>query len=937
MSDWYSAFADISKNFLPHGSCYAWQPALLWLHVISDFMIALAYFSIPFALLYFVFKRTDLVYRWVFVLFGAFILLCGTIHIMSIWVVWHPDYWLNGLIKLATALVSIVTAVLIWPLLPKLLNLPSPQSLKASEDYMRAIFDSTPDAMLISDANGIIRMANHQCQNLLGYPPDELIGQAIESLVPDRFRAGHSNLRKQFIDSESSQAVGENRFLFALRKDLTEVSVEISLSPIKTEQGKFYASALRDNTKRRCMEDALRASEAQFRKMANASPAMIWITDINGVPTFVNQTWFNFTGMQPDKTFTHQDWLELIHPEDRQSVFSDYYKNIFDHKPILTEYRMLRHQGDWRWILDQGVPIHDEHGEFGGYIGSAIDITERKLAEAEFRIAATAFESQEAMVITDKDAVILRVNKTFSDSTGYSAEEAVGQKMSILKSGRHDQAFYAEIWNCVERTGAWQGEIWDKRKNGQIYPKWLTITAVKDDAGIVTHYVGTHMDLSERKAAEDEIKHLAFYDPLTRLPNRRLLRDRLQQSLVLHARKQLYGSLLFIDLDNFKTINDTLGHDKGDLLLQQVAIRLSSCVRECDTVARLGGDEFVLMLEELGRKPAETAIQTEIVAEKILSALNKVYCLDGYEYRSTPSIGAALFSGQESSIDELLKQADIAMYQAKASGRNTLCFFDPAMQTSIVARANLEQALRDGLHADQFQIFYQRQIDAAGNTKGAEALVRWLHPQRGMVSPAEFIPLAEETGLILPLGNWVLKTACMQLMKWSAQSQLRDFSIAVNVSVSQFRQPDFAEQVLAVLKESGANPERLKLELTESLLASDVEDINTKMKKLKTQGVSFSLDDFGTGYSSLFYLKKLPLDQLKIDQSFVRDILIDGNDAAIAKMIIALAKSMGLEVIAEGVETQEQKDFLYELGCSNFQGYLIGKPVPIAQFECCLG
>ncbi|MDD2759993.1 MAG: EAL domain-containing protein [Methylomonas sp.] len=926
MFNWFNALLAGSNSFMPHGACYLWLPAILWLHVVSDALIVLAYYSIPFALLYFVYKRKDLAYRWVFVLFGAFIMLCGTTHLMSIWTIWHPDYWLDGVIKLATALVSISTAVLIWPLIPKLLNLPSTKALEASEAYMRAIFDATPDAMLISDAKGNITMINHQAELLLGYSSAELTGQSIEKLVPERYRANHVLLREKFIATPETRSMGSGRVVLALRKDNTEFDVEISLSPIRTEKGQFFASALRDITLRKKMEDALRASEERFRLMANASPAMIWITDMQGNTTFVNQTWLNYTGMTLEQATSDKGWLEMVHPEDRESVFSEYYRNSSEHKIILTEYRIRRAQGGWRWVLDQGVPFYDENGEFSGYVGSAIDITDRKQAEADFRIAATAFESQEAMVITDANTVILRVNKTFVDSTGYSAEEAVGQKISILKSGRHDERFYEEMWEALDRTGTWQGEVWDKRKNGQVYPKWLTITAVKDDAGKVTHYVGTHIDISDRKAAEDEIKNLAFYDPLTKLPNRRLLRDRLRQAMVNHARKRMYGALLFLDLDNFKTLNDTLGHDKGDDLLQQVADRLSTSVRECDTVARLGGDEFVVMLKELGQQADEAAIQAEIISEKILASLNRSYRLDGYEHHSTPSIGATLFSDHDTTLDELLKQADIAMYQAKAAGRNTIRFFDPTMQASIVARANLEHALYEAVQEDQFQLVYQPQVATGGRIMGAEALLRWEHPELGTVSPEHFIKLAEETGLILTLGHWVLKTACKQLVAWSKVPDSADFSLAVNVSVRQFRQPDFANEVLAILAETGANPRRLKLELTESLLASDVGDINAKMSLLKAEGVTFALDDFGTGYSSLYYLKQLPLDQLKIDQSFVRDILIDANDAAIAKMIIALAGSMGLEVIAEGVETHEQYDFLIRHGCTAFQGYLFGQP-----------
>jgi diguanylate cyclase (GGDEF)-like protein len=489
------------------------------------------------------------------------------------------------------------------------------------------------------------------------------------------------------------------------------------------------------------------------------------------------------------------------------------------------------------------------------------------------------------------------------------------------------------MWDSLKRTGGWQGEIWNRRKNGEVYPKWLTISAVKGSDGEVSHYVGTHYDITERKLAEERIKELAFFDPLTRLPNRTLLMDRLRQAMTASSRNGSHAALLFIDLDNFKEINDTLGHDMGDLLLQQVAQRLSSGVREGDTVARLGGDEFVVVLGGLGAIIEEAAAQTETVAGKLLAALNNPYQLRDVEHHSSASIGATLFRGQQASIDELMKQADLAMYRSKAAGRNSLHFFDPYMETTVMARAALEAALRRAFEERQFALHYQAQVIDSGRIMGAEVLLRWQHPERGIVSPAEFIPLAEEIGLILPLGNWVLETACRQLARWADQVRMADLTVAVNVSAHQFRQPDFVDQVLATIQRTGARPNRLKLELTESLLVENVEDIIVKMSTLKAAGVGFSLDDFGTGYSSLTYLKRLPLDQLKIDQSFVREVLTSANDAVIAKAIVALARSLGLGVIAEGVETEGQRAFLASSGCLAYQGYLFCRPLPVEGFE----
>ena len=561
------------------------------------------------------------------------------------------------------------------------------------------------------------------------------------------------------------------------------------------------------------------------------------------------------------------------------------------------------------------------------------DISQRKRSEANLRVAATAFESQEGMIITDADQRILRINRACSEITGYSPEEAVGQTPRMFSSGKHDAAFYREMWASIQGSGAWKGELWNRRKNGEVYPEWFSISAVKGDDGKVTNYVASFIDISQRKSAEDEIKHLAFYDPLTGLPNRRLLLDRLRHALAASARNETVGALLFIDLDNFKTLNDTLGHDKGDLLLESVSRRLIASVREHDTVARLGGDEFVVMLENLSEDPKDAAGEAGLVGEKILLAIDEPHHLAGLTHHSTASIGIALFAQQTDTVDELLRRADLAMYQAKAAGRNTLRFFDPEMQASVTARATLDNELRIAVDAGQFLLHYQAQVADDGRLTGAEVLIRRQHPERGMTFPGSFIPEAEETGLILPIGNWVLQTACTQLAIWAKQPKMAQLTLAVNVSALQFRHADFVQQVLAALEHTGANPKKLKLELTESLLVNDVEDIIAKMSALKARGVCFSLDDFGTGYSSLSYLKRLPLDQLKIDQSFVRDILIDPNDAVIAKTIIALADSLGLTVIAEGVETEAQRDFLARQGCLAYQGYLFSHPLALTAFE----
>ncbi len=567
------------------------------------------------------------------------------------------------------------------------------------------------------------------------------------------------------------------------------------------------------------------------------------------------------------------------------------------------------------------------------FILLARDISERRLAEEELRVAATAFEAREGMLITDPKGTILRVNKAFTEVTGYAAEEVVGKNPRVLSSGRHDQQFYKQMWQDITTQGNWRGEIWNRRRTGDIFPEWLTITAVKNEQGIITHYVSTLTDISELKQNQERIHHLAFFDPLTHLPNRRLLQDRLEHALATCSRQACLGALLFIDLDDFKTLNDNRGHHVGDLLLVAVADRLRQSLREQDTVARLGGDEFVVVVEGLGNTRQEAVIQSQQVAEKILAVLNQAYQLEGQEYFNTPSIGICLFGEAQESTDEILKQADQAMYHAKAAGRNTFCFFDPDMQAAAAQRFSLQQEIRDALQNNQFQLFYQPQINAAGKTTGAEALVRWLHPQRGMVPPMDFIPVAEDSGLIIPLGNWIVETACKQLVAWSNNPATANLSIAINVSARQFQQLNFVEQLLSIIHNTGANPRQIKLELTESMLVENQQDIVTKMTALREQGIRFSLDDFGTGYSSLSYLKRLPINELKIDKSFVKDVLEDINDASIARMIIRLAQSMELTVIAEGVETREQRDWLENEGCFKYQGYFFGRPVPADQLE----
>jgi len=554
--------------------------------------------------------------------------------------------------------------------------------------------------------------------------------------------------------------------------------------------------------------------------------------------------------------------------------------------------------------------------------------------DAALRLAATVFEAAQGMMVTYARGRILQVNRAFVRITGYSSEEVVGQTPRLLSSGRHVPDFYTVMWAAIAREGIWEGEIWNRRKNGEVYPEHLSITAVRDNDGEITNYVAALTDITLSKAANDEIRSLAFYDPLTRLPNRRLLLDRLRQVLAASSQHDRYCALMFIDLDNFKILNDTLGHNVGDLLLMQVADRLQSSLRKGDTVARLGGDEFVVLVEGLSSGELDAAGEVESLGAKILVALNRPYELGVHQCRSTPSIGATLFHNGEPPLpDDLLMQADIAMYQAKQAGRNGMRFFDRQMQDRISERAKMENDLRNAIECDQFALHYQVQVDLHGRARGAEALIRWIRSDGTTVSPASFIPLAEETGLILSIGHWVLEAACAQLAAWQSVPEMAHLVLAINVSAQQFHQPDFGREVRIAVDRHGVDPRLLKLELTEGVLLDKIEETIACMQELKAIGVRFSLDDFGTGYSSLQYLKRLPLSQLKIDQSFVRDLASDSSDQVIVRTIIAMARSLQLDVIAEGVETQEQRALLEELGCRCYQGYLYSRPVPEPQLR----
>jgi diguanylate cyclase (GGDEF)-like protein/PAS domain S-box-containing protein len=619
-----------------------------------------------------------------------------------------------------------------------------------------------------------------------------------------------------------------------------------------------------------------------------------------------------------------------LEAEETPEETAERIRNIMRHGKETFETRHRRKDGT-EWDVEVNAAFINEDG--GYFVGFFKDITERKKIDQELRIAATAFETQEGILITDANEIIVRVNRAFTQITGYSPEEAIGNKPSMLKSGRHDPDFYRAMHAALQRDDHWEGEIWDRHKDGHIYPKWLAIAAVKDALGRITHYVGNSTDISERKASEDKIKSLAFYDTLTELANRRLLTERLEHAVAMQARTGYCGALLFLDLDNFKLLNDSQGHGVGDELLIEVARRLKACVRETDTVARLGGDEFIVLLEELGPAYDASVMQTKVIAEKIVAALAEPYILSTVVHNCSSSIGIVLFNDSSITANAVLAQADTAMYAAKKSGKNAYRFFDPSMQQELERRVKFESELRRAIDDKQLELFYQPQVNDKKQIIGVEALIRWHHPELGLIPPDQFIPIAEETDLILIIDRWVLEAACAQIMAWRDQASTRKISVAVNISAKQFYQPDFVDGVRKIVAQYLIEPSQLKLELTESIVLKKMDAAIEKMLELKAMGIVLAMDDFGTGYSSLSYLKNLPFDQIKIDKSFVDDIRDNKNDAYIIHSVITLGRLMEIVVVAEGVEYAEQDELLKSLGCTVFQGYLFGKPVPVEELE----
>ena len=745
----------------------------------------------------------------------------------------------------------------------------------------------------------------------------------------DRLRQAE---RQSFLTMTSMEAV------FRVRRTDGQIRwMHLSSSPRLLDDGRVLWDGVQtDITAHRLAEEAAHAHEALMANMLRQVPGGVARLDRDLRVLYVNAQQASWLYRKPEEL---QDrLLQEVIPADVFARMQPHFAKAFAGETAVFENRMdgpdglqVRHTTIApESVTEQGVPA---------VVLFAYDLTGLKRVEAELadqkaHLARVVNAMPDMVFLKDASGVYLSVNPVFERFAGRSERQIVGCNDFDLVAPAEAERFRKYDQRAMQ---AWQPLVYEETltfaEDGYRGQFETIKTPIRDLTGRVTGVLGVCRDITDRKRAEQEIERLAFFDALTGLPNRRLLLDRLQRSIAACQRTKNLGALLFIDLDNFKDLNDTLGHDMGDQLLSQVATRLVGSVREADTVARFGGDEFVVMLEALAPELQSAATQAETVAEKLLANLNQPFDLDGAQHYSTPSIGITLFGDERLTVDELLKRADLAMYQAKSAGRNGMRFFDPRMQAEANARASLENDLRQSLSERHFILHYQPQVDAQGQLIGAEALVRWQHPRRGLVAPNDFIPLAESTGLILPLGRWILHSACAQLVTWAAHPQLRHINLAVNVSARQFHHRDFVEDVLAALTESGANPARLELELTESVMLEDAEGALVLMQELKGLGVRLSMDDFGTGYSSLSYLRAFPFDGLKIDRSFMTDLHAADDSKAIIQAIIGLGHALSLTVTAEGVETREQLELLRQYGCDEAQGYLFCKPVPGDEIE----
>ena len=805
--------------------------------------------------------------------------------------------------------------------------------LVLSSDFICALFEATPDAILLVSKDGLVVNANSHASELFACQHDQLIGATVESLIPERFRVTHQKLRDEaFKHTDNRDFMSSGKF-FAQTTNGEEVPLDISLSYFNHEGQSLAIVTLKDISRLDKTERELAASRSMFAKAQKITHLGSWHWDIHSDNLLWSDEAYHIFGAASDAFESNYDaFLTLLHPDDKERVVNAMNATVVYDKPYSIEHRIIRPSGEIRYVHQQGDVFREEGGIADYMVGTIFDITERKSAERELKLADTVFShTVEAIVVADAEGHILRVNDAFTNITQYSSNEAMERKTCDLFNLCDDDDTLGKINKSLQESNYWAGEAKNQRKNGEQYIGFHNITSVKNNQGEIIQLINIFSDVTQKKQAEQYIHDLAHYDQLTGLPNRTSFTNSLQALLSEMSGEQQLG-LMFIDLDGFKGVNDTMGHDAGDYMLKEISGRLVSIVGSVGKVCRLGGDEFTVMVENAQQEHCDLSQ----LASDILRVLGQPIHIAPDDVFIGGSVGISVYPVDGRTPEALIKNADMAMYEAKKRGRNRYVFYSEQFARATQRRFSMENKLRQAQEKQELELFYQPLIDwGSGRLVGAEALLRWRDEAGQLIMPDELIPLAEQTGLIEPIGNWVIFEACRQTQEWLAFAQ-PDFRITVNVSGRQITHGSIVDVVQSVLKETRLTPEHLELEITEDFVMEHPQSGISTLKSLRDLGVSLAIDDFGTGYSSLSYLKQLSVDRLKIDRSFVMDIPQDKDDEAITATIIAMAKNLGLSVIAEGVETSEHIRFLSDLNCSEMQGFYFSKPLPKDEFEVLL-
>jgi diguanylate cyclase (GGDEF)-like protein/PAS domain S-box-containing protein len=831
-------------GLIPHGFCLKWNPLLLWTLVVSDMVITVSYFSIPFAIWFFAQRRPDVYHRGLFVLFGLFIIACGITHLFDVLIIWRPHYWINALAKAFSAIISLGAAIVLWRIMP---------------DALRA-----PSALQLEQAKSALEQLNIE----------------LEDRVRDRTQ-----------ELKSSNAKLQEAF-----NELTALNQQI-------QREKTLLRGLLDNI-----------------------PDYVFIKDTDSVYIACNKAVEAYFGVpesqiigKTDFDFVDAETAKFFRQKDREMLTSG--------ELSINEELITHPDGQQFYLETLKTPFKDNENRILGLIGVARNITERKQVEIKLELAAKVFNhAREGIMITDAAATIIEVNDTYTQITGYNREEAIGQTPSMLQSGRHTPEFYAAMWEALLNEGYWCGEIWNRHKSGNVYAEMITISAVKDSNGKIQNYVGMFTDITHMKEHQLQLEYIAHYDALTQLPNRLLLTDRLQQAMVNNDRHKTMLAVVYLDLDGFKAVNDNYDHKIGDELLIAISERMKEALRQGDTLSRIGGDEFVAVLIDLEHIKA-----CEPILARLLHSAAAPILINGIELQVSASVGVTFYPLDNVDADLLIRHADQAMYIAKQEGKNRYHLFDVEQDAAIKTQQQQLEEIQRSLHQHEFELYYQPKVNlVTRQVIGVEALIRWRHPERGLLLPHDFLPVIENQPLSVELGEWVLDTALNQIRAWRAQDI--DLSVSVNVGARQFQQINFVarlQKMLAAYPDIPTN--RLELEILETSALGDLAVISEKIKACQALGLRFALDDFGTGFSSLTYLRHLPVDTLKIDRTFVRDMLDDEDDLAIVNSVIGLAHTFKRKVIAEGVETPKHAKKLLSLNCELAQGYGIAKPMPAAE------